>query len=66
MQFGVGEKITGETSGAQYVIESVNYNQPSDFPNSEYVADQYSDNETFQTEGDSLLDFTEGNPFGTF
>ena len=66
MQFGVGEKITGNTSGAQYVIESVNYNQPNDFPNSEYVADQYSDNETFQTEGDSLLDFTEGNPFGTF
>ena len=66
MQFQVGEKITGETSGAQYVIESVNYNQPSDFPNSEYVADQYADNETFQTEGDSLLDFTEGNPFGTF
>ena len=66
MQFGVGEKITGETSGAQYVIESVNYNQPSDFPNNEYVADQYSDNQTFQTEGDSLLDFTEGNPFGTF
>ena len=47
-------------------IESISYNQPTDFTNSEYVADQYADNETFETEADDLLDFTERNPFGTF
>tara|TARA_B100000287_G_scaffold166582_1_gene157134 strand:+ start:12276 stop:13664 length:1389 start_codon:yes stop_codon:yes gene_type:complete len=66
MALQVGEKVTGETSGAEYIIESISYNQPSDFPNSEYVADQYSDNQTFETEADDLLDFTERNPFGTF
>ncbi len=66
MQLQVGEKVTGETSGAEYIVKSINYNQPSDFPNSEYVADQYADNQTFETEADDLLDFTERNPFGTF
>ena len=66
MALQVGEKVTGETSGAEYIIQSISYNQPSDFTNSEYVADQYADNDTFETEADDLLDFTERNPFGTF
>ena len=66
MALQVGEKVTGETSGAEYIIQSISYNQPTDFTNSEYVADQYADNETFETEADDLLDFTERNPFGTF
>ena len=65
-EFQVGEKIKGLESGAEYTILSVSYDQPNDFPNSEYTADQYNDNATFETEADALLDFTEGNPFGTF
>ena len=66
MQFQVGEKIRGNESGAEYVILSVDYNQPNDYPNDEYNANQYNDNATFETEADAILDFSEGNPFGTF
>ena len=66
MQFQVGEKIRGNESGAEYVILSVNYDQPNDYPNDEYNANQYNDNAAFETEADSILDFSEGNPFGTF
>jgi hypothetical protein len=66
MQFQVGEKIKGLESGAEYVIQSVDYDTPNDYPNSEYKADQYNDNADFETEADAILDFSEGNPFGTF
>ena len=66
MTMGAGQKITGLESGAEYIVKSVNYNQPNDFNNSEYSADQYNDNEEFETLADDLLDFSEGNPFGTF
>ena len=66
MQFQVGEKIKGLESGAEYVILSVDYDTPNDYPNSQYKADQYNDNADFETEADAILDFSEGNPFGTF
>ncbi len=66
MEFQVGEKIKGLESGAEYVIQSVDYDTPNDYPNSQYKADQYSDNADFETEADAILDFSEGNPFGTF
>ncbi len=66
MQFQVGEKIKGLESGAEYVILSVSYDQPNDYPNEEYAANQYNDNANFETEADAILDFSEGNPFGTF
>ena len=66
MEFQVGEKIKGLESGAEYVIESVDYDTPNDYPNSQYKADQYNDNADFETEADAILDFSEGNPFGTF
>jgi hypothetical protein len=66
MQFEVGEKIKGLESGAEYVILSVDYDTPNDYPNSQYKADQYNDNADFETEADAILDFSEGNPFGTF
>ena len=66
MQFQVGEKLQGLESGAEYVILSVDYNQPNDYPNDQYNANQYNDNSAFETEADSILDFSEGNPFGTF
>jgi len=66
MQFQVGEKIKGLESGAEYVILSVSYDQPNDYPNEEYTANQYNDNAAFESEADAILDFSEGNPFGTF
>ena len=66
MEFQVGEKIKGLESGAEYVILSVDYDTPNDYPNSQYSADQYNDNADFETEADAILDFSEGNPFGTF
>ena len=66
MQFQVGEKIKGLESGAEYVILSVSYDQPNDYPNEEYTANQYNDNAAFELEADAILDFSEGNPFGTF
>ena len=66
MQFQVGEKIKGLESGAEYVIQSIDYDTPNDYPNSQYKADQYNDNADFETEADAILDFSEGNPFGTF
>ena len=66
MQFQVGEKIKGLESGAEYVILSVDYDTPNDYPNDQYNANQYNDNADFETEADAILDFSEGNPFGTF
>ena len=66
MEFQVGEKIKGLESGAEYVILSVDYDTPNDYPNSQYKADEYNDNADFETEADAILDFSEGNPFGTF
>ena len=48
------------------MIQSVDYDTTNDYPNSEYKADQYNDNADFETEADAILDFSEGNPFGTF
>ena len=47
-------------SGAEYVILSVDYDTPNDYPNSQYTADQYNDNADFETEADAILDFSEG------
>ena len=66
MQFQVGEKIQGLESGAEYVILSVDYDTPNDYPNDQYSANQYNDNADFEVEADAILDFSEGNPFGTF
>ena len=66
MQFQVGEKIQGLESGAEYVILSVDYDTPNDYPNDQYNANQYNDNADFEVEADAILDFSEGNPFGTF
>ena len=61
-KFSVGElivgtaKTTGETIA--YRLNSINYNDD------ETNIDSYGDNISFQSEGDSILDFTEKNPFG--
>ena len=54
--FVPGDIVTGSTSGAIYKVRVVN---------TDNLVDPYAQNDTFETEGDSILDFTEGNPFGT-
>ena len=45
---------------ATYIIKSVSYDTPTDFPNDDlYQANQYNDNAEFESEGDNLLDFSE-------
>lgn len=54
--FVPGDIVTGSTSGAIYKVRVVN---------TDNLVDPYAQNDIFETEGDSILDFTEGNPFGT-
>ena len=53
--FVFGETITGSTSGASYELRVAD-TQPVD--------DGFADNINIETEADSILDFTEQNPFG--
>ncbi len=53
--FVVGEDIVGASSGASHKLRLVDTN-PLD--------DGYADNSDIETEADSIVDFTERNPFG--
>ena len=55
--FNTASTIKGQTSGALWSPESYNT-----LNNTNSTADQ---NYSFETEDDDILDFTEGNPFGT-
>jgi len=54
-EFSIGENIVGSTSGASYELRVVDV-QPVD--------DGFADNINIETEADSILDFSEQNPFG--
>jgi len=56
--FTDGEVITGAESGAVYAFKSSTEN--------ETINDKYQDNLNIESEADSILDFTEINPFGTY
>mgnify|MGYP003111840314 CR=1 FL=1 len=56
-QFSPGEIIVGSASSARYILKS--------YDNDSYE-ESYDKNEEFETEADSILDFTEVNPFGEF
>ncbi len=53
--FNDGEVITGSTSGAEYEYQRVATTN---------VDDGFAKNVTIETEADSIIDFTETNPFG--
>ena len=53
--FTNGERITGNESGAVYVLSST-----SEFDE----VSAYADNDTIETKADSIIDFSETNPFG--
>ena len=52
-----GENIKGLESGALY--SNVSFNK-------EDTTNKYNEGDIFETEADSILDFTESNPFGTY
>ena len=54
--FVVGENIVGSTSGASHQLRLIDTN-PTD--------DGYASNSEIETSADSIIDFTETNPFGT-
>ena len=55
--FVSGDIITGSTSSASYTV---------DFVESAEFADKYDKGDEIETEADAIIDFSEGNPFGTF
>ena len=54
--FTIPETVTGQTSGAAHTTASYNTLNNT---NSEF-----DENSFFETQGDSILDFSQGNPFG--
>ena len=56
-KFYSGEVLVGSASSAQYIIDS------HDLDSYDQVFDS---NEDIETEADSLLDFSESNPFGQY
>ena len=57
--FNTAETITGITSGAKWSPESYNT------LNNVNTADSIDQNYSFETDDDDIIDFTEGNPFGS-
>ena len=56
-KFNEGEVVVGSISSARYVVQ--NYDTES-------YDNPYDVNEEIETEADSILDFTESNPFGNY
>ena len=55
--FYVGETVVGSASSATYIVKS--YDDDSS-------GDEYDINDNIETEADSIIDFTESNPFGEY
>ena len=53
--FSLGENIVGSTSGASHQLRLIDTDPPND---------GYTDNQSIESEGDSIVDFSERNPFG--
>tara|TARA_B100001996_G_scaffold295811_1_gene236117 strand:- start:521 stop:1396 length:876 start_codon:yes stop_codon:yes gene_type:complete len=56
--FSIPETVTGQTSGAAWTTAS--YNTINN------VSSDWDQNQTFETQADAIVDFTQGNPFGEF
>jgi hypothetical protein len=53
--FVSGETITGQQSGANYTLRGININN---------IVDKFAENSEIEEEADSIIDFSELNPFG--
>ena len=56
--FTDNDTVVGQTTGAEWTINT--------FSTIENENDPIADNTFFETQGDALIDWTEGNPFGEF
>lgn len=66
-KFIPGEILTGQTSGANYSIKTINTNNledPNDLLNLN-KSDKFAENDQIEIEADNIVDFSEKNPFGT-
>ena len=54
-EFQVGENVTGEESGAKFMIFDTKTDD---------LVTPYADNDNIETEADGIIDFSERNPFG--
>ena len=54
--FVIGESMVGDTSGATMILDNRNEQATAD--------PKYSESVTFESLGDDIMDFSEGNPFG--
>ena len=54
--FLIGESMIGDTSGATMILDNRNEQATAD--------PKYSESVTFESLGDDIMDFSEGNPFG--
>ena len=55
--FIAGDVAVGSTSNARFTV---------DFIESAEFADKYDKSDEIESEADDIIDFSEGNPFGTF
>lgn len=55
--FVAGESVIGQSSGADFVVRSIVIDD---------LYDKYAQNDEIELEADSLIDFTESNPFGNY
>ena len=53
--FKIGETLTGQESGANYKIQSIN---------TDNIVDKFAENSEIESEADLIIDFDEKNPFG--
>jgi hypothetical protein len=56
-KFAFGEVIQGVESGAKWTVK---------YYETIALSDAYSENKLFEDQGDAILDFSEGNPFGEY
>ena len=54
--FVIGENIVGTSSSASHQLRNIDLNTNND---------GFADNSSIETEADSIIDFSEKNPFGT-
>jgi hypothetical protein len=59
-----GELLTGQESGASYVINIINTDNLSDPNDPINIKDKYASNNEIELEAKQILDFSESNPFG--
>lgn len=64
--FNTSGQLEGLTSGALWDVQNVYDINDSTADGNAFIGDTPARNQAFETAGDSIIDFTESNPFGDF